>query len=108
MSKPALLAIGRAQAAVIVNSCRVCAVRAARYGLASDPVRGTIDHVACGRCKRAHTRRKSAPAYEIHDIENTHSKKKDFSFHAIYARIKERKPAACAADSLHLLAEQAI
>lgn len=46
---------------------------AARYGLASDPVRGTIDHVACGRCKRAHTRRKSAPAYEIHDIENAHS-----------------------------------
>ena len=48
------------------------------------------------------------PAYEIHDIENARSYKKDFSFHAVYARIKEREPAACAADSLHLLADQAI
>ena len=76
--------------------------------LASDPVRGTIDHVACGRCKRAHTRRKRAPAYEIHDVENAHSHKKKFFFHAVYARIKEREPAACAADSLHLLADEAI
>ena len=48
------------------------------------------------------------PAYEIHDIENARSYKKDFSFHAVYARIKEREPAACAADSLHLLADEAI
>ena len=82
---------------------RVASKRGALW-LVSDPVRDTIDRVACGRYKRAHTRHKRPPAYEIHDIENAHSYKKDFFFHAIYARIKERKPAACAADSLHLLA----
>ena len=48
------------------------------------------------------------PAYEIHDIEKANSYKKDIFFHAVYARIKKRKPAAHAVDSLHLLAEQAI
>ena len=76
--------------------------------LASDPVRDAIDRVACGRYKRTHTRRKRPPAYEIYDVESAHSHKKKFFFHAIYARIKERKPAACAADSLHLLADEAI
>ena len=68
-------------------------------------MRGGDPRVACGCCKRAHTRRKHTPAYEIHDIEKAHSYKKDISFHAVYARIKERKTAACAADSLHLLAD---
>lgn len=81
---------------------------ASKPRLAPEPVRDATNRVARRRCKRAHTRRKRAPAYEIHDIENARSYKKDFFFHAIYARIKERKPAACAADSLHLLAEQAI
>ena len=76
--------------------------------LVSDPVRDAIDRVARGRCKRAHTRRKRTPAYEIHDVESAHSHKKKFFFHAVYARIKEREPAACAADSLHLLADEAI
>ena len=70
--------------------------------------RGGDPRVARGRCKRAHTRSKHTPAYEIHDIKKAHSYKKDISFHAVYARIKEREPAACAADSLHLLADQAI
>ena len=82
---------------------RVARKRGALW-LVSDPARDTIDRVACGHYKRAHTRQKRPPAYEIHDIENAHSYKKDFFFHAIYARIKERKPAAWAADSLHLLA----
>ena len=53
-------------------------------------MRGGDPRVARGRCKRTHTGRKRAPAYAIHDIEKAHSYKKDFSFHAIYARIKER------------------
>ena len=71
-------------------------------------MRDATNRVARGRCKRAHTRRKRTPAYEIHDIEKAHSYKKDIFFHAVYARIKKRKPAAHAVDSLHILAEEAI
>lgn len=71
-------------------------------------MRDATHRVAYGCSKCAHTRRKRTPAYEIHDIEKAHSYKKDIFFHAVYARIKKRKPAAHAVDSLHLLAEQAI
>lgn len=81
---------------------------ASKPQLAPEPVRDAKNCVARGRCKRAHTRRKRTPAYEIHDVESAHSHKKMFFFHAVYARIKEREPAACAADSLHLLADEAI
>ena len=40
--------------------------------------------------------------------DTTHIAIKDYSFHVVYAIIKEREFASCAADSLHLLADEAI